>query len=181
MGSLQDELTEMDKELRKKKEMIQSQGDPIGEIAHLIEGIQNYKMEINELMDGIESLKQKRDGVFDRFDPELPFLVKEERYKRAQDQLQSISRRGHSPHKRITALDQEERKRCPPPDTYRMLETNCKYKKKIQELLKDLREINRVRRDLDHRYSPLKRDLKHLKPVKAYKPVKGDEVDELFA
>jgi hypothetical protein len=51
----------------------------------------------------------------------------------------------------------------------------------VQDLLKELREVNKLRRDLDHRYSALKRDLKHLKPVKAYKPVKGDEVDELFA
>jgi hypothetical protein len=73
-------------------------------------------------------LKDKRQGVFDLFDQELPFLVKEERYKRALDQGVT-GKRGHSPNKRIQALDQDEKKRCPPPDTYKILETNCKYKR----------------------------------------------------
>lgn len=62
-----------------------------------------------------------------------------------------------------------------------MLETNCAFKKQIQALLRDLRQVNQVRRDLDLRYGALKKDLRAMKSVKAYKPVKGDEVDEMFA
>jgi hypothetical protein len=47
--------------------------------------------------------------------------------------------------------------------------------------MKMLKDINNERRDLEHRYHPLKKDIKNMKPPKAYKPVKGDEVDELFA
>ena len=48
-------------------------------------------------------------------------------------------------------------------------------------MLKDLRNINQRRKDLESKYAPLKRDLQKVTQHKVYKAVKGDEIDELFA
>jgi hypothetical protein len=68
-----------------------------------------------------------------------------------------------------------------PSDIYYMITINCRYKLRIHSLLKELRNINQRRRELDDKYALLKRDLSVVKVNKAYKPVKGDEIDELFA
>lgn len=48
-------------------------------------------------------------------------------------------------------------------------------------MLKELRNINQRRRELEEKYAALKRELSAVKVAKAYKPMKGDAVDELFA
>ena len=48
-------------------------------------------------------------------------------------------------------------------------------------MLKDLRNINQKRKDLENKYAPLKRDLSKVTAFKAYRAVKGDPIDELFA
>lgn len=68
-----------------------------------------------------------------------------------------------------------------PHDIYYMIFINCKYKKRIHAMLKELRMINGRRRELESKYAPLKRDLTMVKEVKVYKPVKGDQIDEMFA
>jgi hypothetical protein len=68
-----------------------------------------------------------------------------------------------------------------PHDIYYMIFINCKYKKRIHAMLKELRMINGRRRELESKYAPLKRDLTMVKEVKVYKPVKGDAIDEMFA
>lgn len=67
-----------------------------------------------------------------------------------------------------------------PNDIYYMITINCRYRKRIHELLKELRNINQRRRELEDKYASLKRDLSAIKATKAYKPVKGDPIDELF-
>jgi hypothetical protein len=52
---------------------------------------------------------------------------------------------------------------------------------RIHSLLKELRVINQMKRDLDDKYALLKRDLNAVKAAKVYKAVKGDKIDELFA
>jgi hypothetical protein len=68
-----------------------------------------------------------------------------------------------------------------PADIYYMITINCRYKLRIHSLLKELRNINQQRRDIDEKYALLKKDLNAVKAAKVYKPVKGDDVDELFA
>lgn len=68
---------------------------------------------------------------------------------------------------------------------YYLVEINCKYKKRIHDLLKDLRLINQKRKDLEEQYALLKSKLNFqpapkAAPKLAYKAVKGDAVDELF-
>ena len=52
---------------------------------------------------------------------------------------------------------------------------------RIHALLKELRNVNQRRRELDDKYALLKRDLNAVKAPKTYKPIKGDAIDELFA
>ncbi len=67
-------------------------------------------------------------------------------------------------------------------DIYYMISINCKYRGTIHDLLKELRQINQIRKDLDVRYAKLKNDLINFKPKGGnYKAVKGDVVDELFS
>ena len=68
-----------------------------------------------------------------------------------------------------------------PTDIYYMITINCRYKMRIHALLKELRNVNQRRRELDDKYALLKRDLNAVKAPKVYKPVKGDLIDELFA
>jgi hypothetical protein len=68
-----------------------------------------------------------------------------------------------------------------PADIYYMITINCRYKLRIHSLLKELRNINQRRRELDDKYALLKRDLNAVKMAKVYKPMKGDAIDELFA
>jgi len=72
-----------------------------------------------------------------------------------------------------------------PTDMYYLLDINCKYKKRIHDLLQDLRLINQRRKDLEDKYSVLKGKLNYQPVPKApakfaFKVVKGDPIDELF-
>jgi len=62
-----------------------------------------------------------------------------------------------------------------------MIHINCKYRKRIHTMLKDLRLINQKRRELEEKYAALKRELSTVVVVRRYKAVKGDEIDEKFA
>lgn len=46
----------MDKELAAKQEMATVNGDPQGEFAHMIEGIVNYRAELEDLLGEIQDL-----------------------------------------------------------------------------------------------------------------------------
>ena len=61
-----------------------------------------------------------------------------------------------------------------------MISVNCKYRQRIHDMLKTLRNINQKRRELEEKYASLKRDLNVVKEVKLYKAVKGDAIDELW-
>jgi len=67
-----------------------------------------------------------------------------------------------------------------PEDIYYMLHINCKYRKRIHTMLKELRLINQKRRDLEEKYAALKRELSTVKVVQKYKAVKVDEIDRMF-
>jgi hypothetical protein len=67
---------------------------------------------------------------------------------------------------------------------YYMLKINSKYKGRIHEILKNLRNLNGNKRQFDDKYAPLKAKLNVniIDPsFKPYKPQRGDPIDELFA
>lgn len=67
-----------------------------------------------------------------------------------------------------------------PNNHYYMVFVNCKYKRIIHQLLKDLKRINGLRRAMEDKYAPLKRDLLNLRDMPIYRAVENDEVDQAF-
>ena len=61
-----------------------------------------------------------------------------------------------------------------------MVYVNCKHKRIILQLLKDLKRINGLRRAMEDKYAPLKRELLNLRDMPIYRPVENDEVDKAF-
>lgn len=143
----------------------------------------NYLDEIDELNGYINDLKQERDNCFLEFNEDIPRPVKEARIKR-----HNLNEMGSPKSKRaqtakhtsskLLDLDVTSNK---PTDIYYLIHVNCKYRKRIHDMLKELRNINQRRRDLEDKYATLKRDLNQQRPAKVYRPIKGDQVDELFA
>lgn len=139
------------------------------------EGIQSYLDEIEELSGEVDALQKKRDQCFSEFDADVPSIIKEERAHRIQYQNSQLPK--GSPRKPVgfsTASDK-------PDDIYYMIHINCKYRKRIHTMLKDLRLINQKRRELEEKYAPLKKQLSTVVVVRKYKAVKGDQIDEMFA
>ena len=64
---------------------------------------------------------------------------------------------------------------------YEMISLNCKFKKRIQNMLKDLKAINKKRKSLEDNYSDMRKEVFKIQNIKLYKPVRGDAVDEMFA
>ena len=115
----------------------------------------------------VEQLRNEKDQCFNEFDEDIPAPVKNERKRRMQNVL----------GKKKKPVNTESDK---PTDMYYQISVNCKYRKRIHDMLKDLRAINQKRRDLEEKYAPLKGDLTKVKEVKVYKAVKGDAIDELW-
>ena len=84
--------------------------------------------------------------------------------------------KGHTRNK--TSLEDATMEESNP---YNMISINCKYKKRIQKMLKDLKDINKRRKDLEDKYSQMRQEVFKIKQIKLYKPVRGDVVDEMFA
>lgn len=182
---LQDELGLMDKELQKNNTKMEKDGDPKGTLNQQRNGLINYMDEIEELMKFIVQLKDEKDECFREFNGDLPRMVKEARVKRQQMSASMGSPTGRKAQTTKAGLgkniDFGATDSDKPNDIYYMITINCRYRKRIHELLKELRNINQRRRELEDKYAALKRDLSAVKAQKAYKPVKGDPIDELFA
>jgi len=66
-------------------------------------------------------------------------------------------------------------------DVFSLLKTNGWMKKKIIDMIKQLKEVSKRMRESKHRYQNLRNKLERQQPRRLYKAVKGDLVDELFA
>lgn len=131
----------------------------------MLKGIESYLYELDDLEKDVKALDKDRDECFKDFDPELPQPVKNERPKRAKGAKKDGGEKPFGP-------DQI--------DIYAYIHINCKYRKRIHELLKQLRMINQKRRDLWEKYAQLKKDLNVEHQVRTYKAVKGDKIDEMW-
>ena len=148
----------------------------------------SYLMEIDIILDEVKQLEQTKDKCLDDFNGEIPKIVCDQRKKRhvenaaAKKQSSTLKRPaqlgvGLKKQKTITEGHSHEEVL----DIYKMLETNCRFKKTIHQLLKDLKNVNKSRKDLEERYSQMRKEVFKIKQVKLYKPVVGDVVDEMFA
>merc|ERR1712086_1180056 len=156
----------------------------IEDFTKLVEGIKEYIGDVEKLQREVCDLLEEKDDCFEEFDGDVPRVVKKERDDRRKQKalVMTPSRRQAKKADPDTLgsgsnLDDEDK----PSDMCYMIEVNCQYRKRIHEMLKNLRELNKKRRELEDKWGPFKRELNKVKEVKVYKAVKGDAVDELFA
>ena len=62
-----------------------------------------------------------------------------------------------------------------------MIEINSEFRNKIKKLIQDTKGLKKHRKDLEDKYSNLRKEVFKLKQIKLYKPVAGDVVDEVFS
>ena len=169
----------MNKHMDKQEQNLEKNPDN-QDVAQIIDEINDFMDDVDKLQKNIEQLKGDKDICFGEFDEDVPTPVKEARNKR----LTSVmSPRGG---KRRTPMLPGSTESDRPQDRYYMLKVNCKYRQRIHDMLKNLRNLNGKRRDLEEKYIPLKMKLNATPkaPVntefKAFKPVKGDQIDEML-
>ena len=169
--------------------MVDKDGNKVDIMQDLIklEGQMNsYLMEIDIILEEVKQLEATKDKCLDEFNAEIPKIVCDQRKKRqaenaaAKKQSNNLKRPamlGALGQKKKTVDHTHEEVL----DIYKMLATNCLFKKTIQGLLKDLKGVNKSRKDLEERYSQMRKEVFKIKQIKLYKPVVGDVVDEMFA
>ena len=183
LGEIDNLLAEFNKDLNKEVETMAAakkkqeglldsskEKKDVDDAKYLIEGVNNYVAELNKLNDDVHALKEDKDECFGEFDGDIPSSIKVARNKRI---AAAFAGKKGKPADCNTNSDKPE-------DMYYMLHINCRYRQRIHDLLKNLRNINQRRRDLAEKYAGLKRDLAVEKQVKIFKAVKGDAIDELW-
>jgi hypothetical protein len=113
----------------------------------------------------IKSLKDQKNQCLKSFDAELPAAVKAERKTKA-------DKKNRAPNEQ---QNEEE-----PEDMFNMLEINCKYKDTIQDMIKNLRHINKIRTQMQESYINLKIECEKNRNLKYYKVQKDDPIDVLM-
>ena len=171
--------------------MVDKDGNKVDIMEDLIklEGQMNsYLMEIDILLDEVKELETQKDKCLDDFNGEIPKIVCDQRKKRHAENAAAKSKA--SILKRPAQLkvagvkksnSNEDQTREEKIDIYKMLQTNCNFKRTIHQLLKDLKNVNKQRKDLEDRYSQMRKEVFKIKNIKMYKPMVGDVVDEMFA
>jgi len=151
--------------------------------------MKEYLVEINELLKDVQELDSEKENCFEGFSHDIPKSVKEVRKRRATEQAAAKKAAKTITLKRPAQLktaSTKEHEACGGNDhdeqtIYQMVSINCKYKQTILKLLKDLKQINKRRKDLENSYSQMRAEVFKIKQIKLYKPVAGDVVDEMFA
>ena len=139
--------------------------------------------QIEELMTLIIKIKDDKDQCFKEFDPELPKMVKEARVKRLQ--ISTEIKNPGSSKLNVTGINGSQMTESDKPiDVYYMITINCKYKKRIHQLLKELQALSQRKKELESQYSALKinvtpEKISEQKPPPVKQPVKESPVKKL--
>ena len=109
----------------------------------------SYLMEIDVLLDEVKNMETQKDKCLDDFNGEIPKIVCDQRKKRHAENVAAKSKQSTlkrpamlkvgGPKKSISEDHTHEEQL----DIYKMLSTNCKFKKTIHQLLKDLKNVNK--------------------------------------
>ena len=110
--------------------------------------MKNYLVEIDMLLNDVQKIDQQKVDILEEFNHEIPGSVAEHRKKRVQANEKA---KKVNPNLKRPAMIADKKKSgnevqgaggCSHHhehiDDYKMLSTNCKFKKPIKELLKDL-------------------------------------------
>jgi len=103
----------------------------------MIENIDQYKKDIKNLLEEVDDLDELRDKCFEEFDLDIPYPVRDERKKRGANK----GRKGALSPRGAPVRDKNYGYQGPI-TVYYMIHVNCKYRKRIHSLLKELRLIN---------------------------------------
>ena len=148
-----------------------------------------YIQQIELLLDDVRRLDGQYVTCFQEINPELPKVVKDQRKQRALQTKANNSKAlkrppnvlskttMHTRSKTSLGMGEEQKDMT----IYQMISLSCKYKKRIQGMLKDLKDINKRRKILEDDNSEMRKEVFKIKQIKLYKPVRGDVVDEMFA
>ena len=147
----------------------------------LVEGIKEYIADVEKLGHEVNFLLEEKDECFDEFDGDIPTNIKSEREIRRKAKNLTLSPRTSGRASEMKSARSGGVEKSKPNEKFYMIHINCKYRKRIHEMLKNLRELNKKRRELEDKWGPFKRELNKVKEVKVYKAIKGDAIDELFA
>ena len=147
----------------------------------------SYMSEITMLLNDIQKIESQRVQCFEDFSHDLPSVVLEQRKKRKKENekmkssFRALKRPAMVNQGKKSSIIDNQNKDEESVDHYKMITINCKFKKTIKDMLKDLKEINNKRKDLEDRYQQMRKEVFKIKQIKLYKPVAGDVVDEMFA
>jgi hypothetical protein len=157
-------------EENKGQDMVDKDGNKVDIMQDLIklEGQMNsYLMEIDAILELIKHLETQKDDCLNDFNAEIPKIVMDQRKKRHAENAAAKSRAAHL--KRPPQLGavgpkkKGEEGREEQLDIYKMLATNCKFKKTIHKLLEDLKGVNKQRKELEENYSQMRREVFKIK------------------
>lgn len=168
----------MEEEERKILKKLEKDCDGREDFENMKSGIQEYLGELDQILTLLNGVKGERADCFEKFNEDVPQEVRQERLIRRKEQAELSRQKGK---KGGTEQPGPAAESGQPNDIYYMLSVNCKYKKPIRKLLKNVERVRLAKAALEDKHGPLKESLSRVKSAPAYKAIKGDQVDELFA
>lgn len=133
----------------KKLESASSPSD-VEDFTKLVEGIKEYVADVEKLNLEVNYLLEEKEECFEEFDNDIPDQIKKEREVRRKAKNLILapgkSRLGHNSDAQSRGASSQHGDNTKPNDMYYMLKVNCQYRKRIHEMLKNLRELNKKRR-----------------------------------
>jgi len=172
----------MEEEKEKIQKKMEKEGEPKDGLQVMMGGIGEYLAEVEQMQQELAGVKDERQDCFEAFNDEIPQEVRAERAIRKKNAPEPAKSKGKraSPDKPTLLRQAQEPESDKPNDIYYMLSVNCKFKKLIQVVMKKIERAKRTKAALEERHGPLKENLSKLKSAPVYKPIKGDDVDELL-
>ena len=144
--------------------------DIMEDLVKLETQMKEYLVEIKELLKDVADLDARKETCLEGFSNEIPKSVKEVRKRRhaeeeAAKKASKTANLKRPPQLKLGASkDKDHDKGDHDEQTiYQMVSINCKYKQTILKLLKDLKQINKRRKDLEDRYSQMRAEVFKIK------------------
>lgn len=155
--------------------MVDKDGNKVDIMKDLVklEGQMNsYLSEIAIMLNDIQQTENQRAQCLDDFSHDLPSVVLEQRKKRKIENEKN--KNSYKALKRPAMIGKKSSVLQPAGhdghnheendvDHYKMITINCKFKKTIKGMLKELKNINNRRKDLEDRYQQMRKEVFKIK------------------
>lgn len=153
--------------------------DIMEDLIRLEQELMAYLKEIESICEDVRTLEGFHQQCFEELSSELPKAVLDLRKMRGQKpQCKANLKR---PAQFLQKAEKKKGAEDMASDIFSSISVNCKYKKRIKNMLLQVDELNASRMALEEKYSDMRKEVFKIKQIKLYKPVKGDAVDEMFA